>query len=149
MTLKVYHESPDEPDFPIDQELADAVAYNDIELVKERLKAGANPNATGWKKEPLVFVAMLNQNDDIASILVEAGVNLEVRRLSGLTPLMLCCMHGLENTTRALIARGVGVNEIDDDGNSPLDIAVEHGHAAIAEQLVSAGGRRNSERESE
>ncbi|KAF9133431.1 hypothetical protein BGW39_009742 [Mortierella sp. 14UC] len=106
--------------------LATAVASNDLALVQELCRAGQDPNQTfacsprqsAYAVQPIILgrqaenfepddilygatplnLAVLNGNEDIVRVLIEAGADLNKKDGRGRTPL-LCAVYGLDTLT--------------------------------------------------
>ncbi|MCX5697779.1 MAG: ankyrin repeat domain-containing protein [Candidatus Omnitrophica bacterium] len=105
-----------------------AARNGNVEIVKELLKAGADPNATD-----AVFVAVplhkatYHGHLAVTEVLAKhPGVNLDFQGASnGYTPLHDALWHGFKECAMILIEAGASVSIKGHDGKTPLDIARE------------------------
>jgi len=105
-----------------------AARNGNLEMVKELLQAGANPNATDT-----IFVAVplhkatYHGYAEVTKVLAKhPGVDLDFQGPSnGYTPLHDALWHGYKDCARVLVEAGASVSIKGHDGKTPLDIAVE------------------------
>jgi ankyrin repeat protein len=103
--------------FPGNSRLYDAIAAGDARVVRDLLKAGADPNSQAspltlrrtstrrYQMSPLAF-ALWNKQADAAEALVEAGANPNARDLNGHTALFLAKQSHMSQVEQLLAARG-------------------------------------------
>jgi uncharacterized protein len=68
-------------------------------------------------------------------------VNVNVRTISGKTPLMAACYKGYSDIVHLLVDSGADVNGKDSTGDTALRIASRGGYSRIVELLKKAGAR--------
>lgn len=56
-----------------------AIAAGDYELVKELIKAGANINFQNEEGDTLLHIAVLNRNRKMLNLLIEVGIDLNIK----------------------------------------------------------------------
>lgn len=71
--------------------------------------------------------------------LIHSGVNVNVRTLSGKTPLMAASSRGYADIVQLLLNAGARTNETDAEGNTALSIARHNGYSTIVAYLKMAG----------
>lgn len=76
--------------------------------------------------------------------LVVEGAALQVADYDQRTALHIAAAEGRERTVTYLVDQGVELDAEDHRGCTPLDDALAHGHAAVAEALEQRGARRGS-----
>jgi len=117
-----------------------AVQGRSIVLTRMLLKAGADVNARGiLQRTPLMTV----REPAIARLLLEAGADLTLRQDSygaKYTALQIAVDENLPEIVDVLLQAGADVNEVQ-DGRTPLMIAAEKGHLAIAQRLLARGAQ--------
>ncbi|MGN4615830.1 ankyrin repeat domain-containing protein [Bacillus cereus group sp. MYBK71-2] len=86
--------------------LARASGEGNIELVKELLKKGADPNLYENHGEPPLIWAVRSSQDNIVKVLLEAGANPNVKLAGGITPLMIAKEEGANVTIKYLLEHG-------------------------------------------
>lgn len=74
--------------------LAKASGEGNIDLVKELLSQGADPNLYKDMGEPPLLWAIRSSNDDIVKILLDAGADPNFKTSEGVTPLMIAQENG-------------------------------------------------------
>jgi ankyrin repeat protein len=75
--------------------------------------------------------------------LIAAGANLEARRKSGATPLLIAASYGQSEVVERLLAAGAQVNIVASDGSTPLSCAAAEGHQSVVARLLAAGADVN------
>ena len=86
----------------------------------------------------LFTAAALNAQRALARVLAEPDININARTAEGKTALHLSAELGSLYTTQRLIEAGANIFAKDDDGNMPLNLAIDAGHAAIVSLLLEA-----------
>ncbi|MBU0513228.1 MAG: ankyrin repeat domain-containing protein, partial [Proteobacteria bacterium] len=84
-----------------------------------------------WRGSPEAAKVLLNHG---------AGVEARVKRMHAYTPLHLAALMGRPAVTRLLVARGADLAVKDDQGRTPLDVAVDAGRQKLAALLTRLGG---------
>jgi len=142
------------------QEVKDMIA-NDKNVVNERDKDGRTPlsylaNLTkmtfslGNLNTPSATLKADSSGDsDMATLLIEAGADLNTTDNSERTPLINAITSHKVNVAKLLIEKGCNVNQAmangDNQGFTPLHVAVGHGQVEIIKMLVSKGAKLNSQ----
>ena len=78
------------------------------------------------------------QSEDVAKLLVIAGVDPNARQPNGMTALMSAVFNGQEDVAKALLDKGADV-KLDAAGFNALSLAVEHGDKKMVKLLLAAG----------
>ena len=124
-----------------------AVQQARVDMVKFLLAKGAKFHGGELAQAALAG----NQDESLAMItaLLQAGADVNSRRLFqggcaahdyGFTALILASYKGNKSAVKLLLAQpGIKLNETNDDGDTALMAAAEHGHAEIVEMLLKAG----------
>jgi len=118
-----------------------AVFFGRVNIVHLLLARGADINAVSNNEQKLapLHSALANPNNAaVAQLLIDCRANLTVRQSSGLTPLHYAAANGLEAIVKNLIDRGVDRAVKDNSGKTARDLALEKGHAAVADLLKSS-----------
>ena len=91
---------------------------------------------------PLHAAAMYGRAQ-IAEVLIRAGadidVNCELDPCYSGTPLHVAAFFGHVDVVRVLLAHGANAALLDDHGETPLQCAIERGHAEVADLLQCWG----------
>jgi ankyrin repeat protein len=117
--------------------LLNAAHAGDLDLVRELLKSGKNPNhRDGFGNCPLTVAADAGQTE-VLKFLLEHGAKLDVADDAGKTPLHCAARNGHVETADFLVHRGVSVNATDRYGVTPLMAAVPLGNVAVVELLLA------------
>ena len=72
-------------------------------------------------------------------ILLESGVDVNIKNGRGLIPLHLACWNGYPEIVKILLKAGANVDTQDGEGETPLHIASWWGYAKIIYALLEAG----------
>lgn len=111
------------------------------EVARSLIRRGANVNARRPERAdmPLHFAA----NAAVASLLIEAGAEVEGLDRWGRTPLHWAAQFGRADVVDLLLRAGARVDRPASDGATPLHWAAQEGHAGVAQLLLGAGAGVN------
>jgi ankyrin repeat protein len=124
--------------------MAGAISGGHAHIVKRLLRAHVHPNIVLNGTTPLIS-ACYDSNEEIATILLSSGAQVDVRDKSGESPLSVASQNGLEDIVRVLLRQGVPVNTQDKFGNTPLLEAVMAASETIVTLLIAGGADVNCE----
>jgi ankyrin repeat protein len=102
------------------------------------LRAGADPEAVADNEirvRPL-HSALAGRSVGVVSMLLAAGVDIDVTQQRGFTPLMAAAMIGDVELTDLLLACGADSRRVSDDGRTAADVAQAAGHDMLVERLL-------------
>jgi hypothetical protein len=107
---------------PTAEEVVAAIFDNNLQVVKDFIKAGTDVNQTATGDTFLNIACSLNR-EEIVKELLENGAdpNMPEMWFSGHTPLHMAMEQGLEKIVRMLIEYGADINCKDKSGQSPLE----------------------------
>ncbi len=115
-----------------------------IERVREFLRADpALARAMGAHGIPVLFYPVITGRRDVAELLLANGADVNAVE-GGTTPLHGAVLFGRAEMAAWLLDHGARVNATDVRGKTPLQHAVERGHAAVADLLRSRGGEEHA-----
>ena len=129
--------------------LALATHFGHEETAEFLLTQGANANAVSRNElgvTPL-HAALYGRRTEVAKLLLDHGADVTARRggkgipRAGWTALHYAAGYGFVELIAPLLERGADVNARDDEGRTPLRVAVEEGQEKAAENLRRVGGR--------
>jgi len=115
-----------------------ACYFGHEESARYLLLKGAEVNAcstNGYHVYPL-HSAVASNNSDIAKILIEAGADVNVAQVSGITALHSAAHHGNIELIILLLEAGANVNAKTEDGRTAADMARTAGHTELAKILI-------------
>ena len=162
-----------EPDRPTIS-LYRAVHAGDINQLERHLYWGANVNAPDPDGNMPLHVASVRGRTIVVGMLLDGGAELEARNRDGQTPLYVALMNGRTQLAELMVARGAkidpdgllhevarngvsdrdvirflvasggDINNRDENGDTPLHLAVRQGERVVAKHLIDQGADVNS-----
>ena len=91
-----------------------------------------------WKSEEKIINSIKQDNEDELTLVLEHGVNLE-HKVKDKTLLHLCAVNNANDCLLLLISRGADTDPLDNDGSTPLALAISNGSKKTAINLVELG----------
>ena len=108
-----------------------AAAVGDVNLVKELLEKGANPNAKDrFNQTPLHFAAR-HGHVEVVKLLLEYKADPNAKDKDSVTPLHAAASNGRVDVVKLLLEYGADPKVEDKDGDTPLDLARKRGHREV------------------
>lgn len=124
---------------PAQPHLYDACLKGHRAIVELLLDHGARTDLAGPAGETALHDAALAGHAAVAALLLDRGAPIDARdRETGSTPLMVAAGWGREAVVRLLLERGADPQLRNAAGKDARQLALEAGHAAIAELLAAA-----------
>lgn len=119
-------------------------SLNSISKVRILLEAGANPNLGDYDGDETPLIRAMN--DEICSLLIDAGADVNAQRSNGVTALMITSgIWGGLAKIEVLIKEGANVNALDENGKTALMYAAEiSGNLDKIKRLIEAGSDINA-----
>ncbi|CBZ55534.1 Serine/threonine-protein phosphatase 6 regulatory ankyrin repeat subunit B, related [Neospora caninum Liverpool] len=139
--LKVPNCSVNTPDLDGNTALHWAAMLNQPEAAELLINRGAHRNAVNNAKETPLHVALKEGNEETVEMLVEKNVDVNAKSADGKTPLLIALSLRQVNLAHRLLQSGKLDLEanVDNEGNTPIHLAVMEGLEGFAEKLVAGG----------
>jgi ankyrin repeat protein len=133
----------------MDPALIPAAYTNNIEIIELLLKHGADPRIKGYQNNTALHSVKSKQ---AAELLLAKGADVQAKDKYGRTPFQRLSNTNLDyinhnalfELMKFLVAHGASVNDYDDEGNTPLHLAAEKGHADFILFLIEIGADINA-----
>jgi len=121
------------------QDIIVAARDGNLQAVTDQLNAGANPDGTiGDTAYTPLYLATSNSHLAIMETLLNAGATTNIATNGGMwTPLHIAAYNGDVAAVSLLLRRNATASCANLPGNTPLDIAIDEGHAAIVDLLTA------------
>lgn len=113
-----------------------AVSQNQVECVRELIARGANVDLAdhaGWT--PLIHAAYFGSGDEVLTLLLDRGAQVNAQNARGLTALYLASAAGHEPQVQLLLAHGADPAIATQSGYTPVRVAQLRGLSRIVELL--------------
>ncbi|KAL4624372.1 ankyrin repeat and SAM domain-containing protein 3 [Arapaima gigas] len=133
---------PEELDVPLDLHTACSIGQYDVvaECIRRREADLDHKNIGGWT--PLMYAAYIG-HDNIANLLLEAGVDVNATTPKGQTPLMLAASCGNESIAYFLLQQGAELEMKDTRGWTALFHCTSTGHQQMVKFLLDNSANAN------
>ncbi len=115
-----------------------AARNGNIEMARYLLEKGAHVDCEDSKNQPALFIAVIQGEISILSLLVERkwGGDINAKNTVGTTALHIAVKNGKIETVRYLRELGANGNAKDQDGQPPLFIAVKKSNIPMVTELL-------------
>src|SRR5688500_14109128 len=125
------------PDFTPPTPLFRAVLGNDAAEVRRLLNSGADPNEARFIGASTLVSSLMQQNAEIARLLIDRGVNINAPDPAGTTPLMWAAGFETPDTSvvQELLRRGADVNASNKYNDTALTWAMRRGYTPVVQLL--------------
>ncbi|XP_043688275.1 putative E3 ubiquitin-protein ligase XBAT35 isoform X2 [Telopea speciosissima] len=123
-----------------DELLHEQVRYGNVEGIKSLCREGAGLEWIDKEgKTPLIVACMNPELFDVAKTLVELGANVNAYRPGSHagTPLHHAAKRGLEQTVKLLLSHGANALAMNDDCQTPLEVARSKGYSNVVRVIES------------
>ena len=123
-----------------------ATHWDQVNLAKQLLEAGANVNVSNELGVAPISIACRNGNNEMVSLLLTNGADSQTREPSGETSLMSCSRTGSTSAVLKLLDAGANPNEKDlESGQTALMWAASANKIDVASALIDAGANVNTQ----
>lgn len=111
-----------------------------IDEVERLIDKGADVNNRDYAEFTPLIDAVFKENNDLVEVLIKAGANVNsvVEDADKLTALHAAVERGISKTVRILIEAGADVDQVDDNGSTPLYKAALRGSIEKVNLLINA-----------
>lgn len=132
---------PAENEIGMQQEnMIELVNKNDIDGVKKALEKGANVNTQDNNKRNLLLLATINQQQEMAKLLVGKGADVNMQADNLDSPFLYAGASGQTELVRLYLANGARFDIFNRYNGSALIPACERGHVETVRLLVNTKG---------
>ena len=132
----------------VDSRLLAACALGDAKIARDMLQAGADPNKPckeGFDGvTPLVMTVGVSRSVEVASLLIDAGANVNDEWSEDTTPIFETTADQFYDLANLLIDRGAKVNVRMSNGLTPLMYAARNGALRCVDLFLDAGADINA-----
>ncbi|XP_044924807.1 fibronectin type 3 and ankyrin repeat domains protein 1 [Mustela putorius furo] len=90
-------------------------------MIKDGCEVDAVDTGSGWT--PLMRVSAVSGNQSVASVLIEAGADVNMRDKDGKTPLMVAVLNNHEELVQLLLSKGADASVKNEFGKGVLEMA--------------------------
>jgi serine/threonine-protein phosphatase 6 regulatory ankyrin repeat subunit A/serine/threonine-protein phosphatase 6 regulatory ankyrin repeat subunit B len=126
--------------------LLSAAYQQNAEVVEFLLSHGADPNVKTIKgRAPALVLAA--RRAEIVKALLKRGADPNAKNQFGQTALHLAALWGEVDSATVLLSHGARIDEVDEDGRTPLHLTVGNGYAHVKEMtelLINNGANVNA-----
>jgi ankyrin repeat protein len=116
-----------------------AARAGDQAAVARALSDGASPNARNRVGETALVIALKNDQPGLAMDMVNAGTDVNLSAVNGVTPLMAAAHAGQTEIVRVLLAKSADVAAVDRLQKTAMTYAAGQGHTETVVLLLRAG----------
>lgn len=117
-----------------------ASRWYDEGVIRSLLAAGASVNAKDAKGQTALMYAFQHVGPTDVSLFTRAGASINERDVKGWTALMYAAFKSYADVEmKALIDAGADVSAVNDEGQTPLMLAAQAGHARAVRMLLENG----------
>ena len=136
------------PSLSVDARLLVACALGDAKIAHEMLHAGADPNKPNKDGfdgvTPLVMTVGISRSVDVASLLIDAGADVNSEWSEDTTPIFETTADQFYDLAKLLVSRGANVNACMGNGLTPVMFAARNGASRCVELFLDAGADINA-----
>ncbi|MFO1313704.1 MAG: ankyrin repeat domain-containing protein [Burkholderiales bacterium] len=111
----------------------------DAAAMKRELAAGAAVNARNRLGESALVIVLKKDRADLATLLLDAGADVNQPAINGITPLMAASFAGQDAIVKRLLAQGADPRATDRLKKTAMIYAAGEGRSGVVQQLLAAG----------
>jgi ankyrin repeat protein len=116
----------------------------DADALKRELAKGAAVNSRNRFGETALIILLKKDRPDLAMIVLDAGVDVNLAALNGITPLMAAAYGGHNDMVKRLLAKGANPTPLDRLQKSAMTYAAGEGRTDVVLTLLAAGVNPNA-----
>jgi ankyrin repeat protein len=136
-------------DVPVNSRLLVFARTGDAAGVERSLKEGANVNSRNRIGETALVIALKKDDpkkDDfrIAQLMLDAGTDVNLAAVNGITPLMAAAYSGRTEIVAQLLAKGADVNAVDRLMKNAMTYAAGEGRTEVVKLFIAKGVNPNT-----
>jgi len=120
---------------------------NEVEMIRDLLRAGQNPNEANEGGLTPLLVACQQGSLTASKLLVDAGADVNHQDESGFTPLMEAAILGYDRIAQYLLEHGADASLKNSDGETARDLALKEEHHDLAALLKRKKDKARQEKE--
>ena len=98
----------------------------------------ANPETRDSDETPVLLIAARSATDSCFEQIISYFPDIEAQDQHGNTAIHIAVMHGYLEHVGTLLRLNAKSDGVNNDGKTPLSLAIEHGHTHVADMLKSA-----------
>ena len=137
--LAVAQTAADPENLSTNARLLVAARNADEAALKRELAAGAAVNSRNRLGESALVIVLKKERADLATILLDAGADVNQPAINGITPLMAAAFAGQEAIVKRLLAQGADPRATDRLGKTAMIYAAGEGRTGVVQLLLTAG----------
>jgi len=111
----------------------------DAAALKRALAAGAMVNSRNRLGETALVIVLKKERADLATLLLDAGADVNQAAVNGITPLMAAAFAGQDAIVKRLLKDGANPRAVDRLQKNAMIYAAGEGHTDVVLTLMSAG----------
>jgi ankyrin repeat protein len=136
-------------DIPVNSRLLVFARNGDAAGVQRSLKEGANVNSRNRVGETALVIALKKEEpkpDDIriAQLMLDAGTDVNLAAVNGITPLMAAAYSGRTDMVARLLTKGADVNAVDRLMKNAMIYAAGEGRTEVVRLFIAKGVNPNA-----
>ncbi|WP_264685239.1 ankyrin repeat domain-containing protein [Wolbachia endosymbiont (group B) of Parapoynx stratiotata] len=130
----------------LDKELLTAVQDGDLNKVEGLANQGAGLNTKGSNDWTLLHFAVFSNKFDIVKFLLDKNANIKAKDVYGNTPLHVAAQYDskLEIVEFLLDRNASGINDVNNNGSTPLHLAIQGNKPSTVKLLLNKGANINA-----